>query len=55
MLQAVRSSHASYLYADQVEGNTEHLFEGMIENTFEYETFYEIKEENNMIQLIPLQ
>lgn len=55
MVQTIQSSHASYLYADKVAGDTAHLFEGMIEDTFEYETFYEIKEENGTIKLIPLQ
>ena len=55
LLQSIRSSHADYLYADKVEGDTSHLFESMVETPFEYETFYEIKEENGRIVLIPLQ
>ena len=55
LLQSIRSSHADYLYADKVEGETVHLFEGMVEAPFEYETFYEIKEENGRIILVPLQ
>ena len=55
MLRTIKDSHAAYLYADKVAGSTGHLFEGMLNEEFEYETFYEIIEENGAIKLIPLQ
>ena len=55
MEQTIRSSHALYLYADKVEGDTTHLFEGMTTGTFQYETFYKIIEENGVIRLEAIQ
>lgn len=53
LLQIIQNSHAAYLYADQVNGDISHLFEGMTEE-FLPETFYEIKEENGSLRLVPL-
>lgn len=55
MIQTIQSSHAAYLYADKVEGDVSHLFQGMMDETFAYETFYEIIEENGVIRLMPVQ
>lgn len=55
MIETLRSSHASYLYADKVAGDTSHLFEGMLDGVFEYETFYKISDENGVFKLIPMQ
>lgn len=36
------SSHASYLYSDEVEGDATALFEGMLDGEFEYNRLYKI-------------
>lgn len=56
MVQRINESHAKYLYADRVEGNPAALFSGMLNGEeFEYETFYEIIEENGALQLVKIQ
>lgn len=56
MIKRINESHAKYLYADKVEGNPETLFAGMMAGEeFEYETFYEIVEENGVLHLQKIQ
>lgn len=56
MERRIRESHAKYLYADTVEGNPAPLFAGMLNGTdFEYETFYEITEENGALRLLKIE
>lgn len=54
IMETIRSSHAAYLYADKVMGDTAHLFDGMTEGPFQYETFYKIIEENGVVRLVLL-
>lgn len=51
---AIQNSHAGYLYVDNVSGGVEKLFAQMTQGTFACETFYEIKEENGNILLVPV-
>ncbi len=56
MIQRINESHAKYLYADSVEGNPGELFSGMLSGEeFEYETFYEITEENGALRLVKME
>lgn len=56
MVQKIKESHADYLYADKVEGDPAHLFTEMLNGeAFQYETFYEIIEENGSIRLQKLE
>ena len=56
MVKRINESHAKYLYADTVEGNPDDLFAGMLNGeAFEYETFYEIMEENGALRLRKIQ
>lgn len=55
MIQKIKESHAKYLYADTVEGNASTLFINMLNGeNFEYETFYEIIEENGALRLVKI-
>lgn len=48
----IRQSHATYLYVDEVEGDATPLFTDMLEGeTFEYECFYRITEEQGRLVL----
>lgn len=56
MIQRINESHAKYLYADTVEGNPAALFSSMLNGEeFEYETFYEITEENGALRLFKME
>lgn len=56
MVRKIEESHAKYLYADKVEGDPNALFENMMSgNAFEYETFYEIIEDNGSMKLKKIQ
>ena len=56
MIQRINESHAKYLYADMVEGNPAALFSSMLNGEeFEYETFYEITEENGALRLFKME
>lgn len=50
--KTIQDSHAAYLYADKVKGDTAHLFADMLKDgAFEYETIYEIEERDGVLIL----
>lgn len=56
MVKRINESHAKYLYADKVKGDPDSLFAQMLSgDSFEYETFYEIIEENGVLRLRKIQ
>lgn len=40
----IDSSHAAYIYSDEIEGNATVLFEGMLDGDFEYNRLYQLSD-----------